>query len=210
MSVVKFIFSKVFVKQLLLAAVAIIALSYLILSWLKISTNHDEQIEVPDLAKLTFEEAQNTLEEFDLRLEILDSANYNPEYPKYSVIDQVPDAGSNVKENRKIYITLNPSGYRKVEIPPLVGRTRRQAEPTLRALGFEIGEITYKPYIAPDEVLEMRNEGKMIEAGQELPITSVIDLVLGDGKERYQDSNTEYSNTEDSETEEETTDNNAG
>lgn len=205
MSVVKFIFSKTFFKQLLLAVVAIIVLAYLILAWLKFSTNHDEQIEVPDLAKLSFEEAQNTLEELDLRLEILDSANYNPEYPQFSVIDQVPAAGSNVKENRKIYITLNPSGYRKVEIPPLVGRTRRQAEPTLRALGFDIGEITYKPYIAPDEVLEMRNEGKKIEAGQELPITSVIDLVLGDGKERYQDSN-----SEDSETEEETTDNNAG
>ncbi|WP_339610258.1 PASTA domain-containing protein [uncultured Planktosalinus sp.] len=193
MSVVKFIFSKVFVKQLLLAVVAIIVFAYLILTWLKFSTNHNEQIKVPDLAKLTFEEAQKTLEEFELRLEILDSANYNPDYPQFSVIDQVPEAGSNVKENRKIYITLNPSGYRKVEIPPLVGRTRRQAEPTLRALGFEIGEITYQPYIAPDEVLEMRNEGRKIQAGEELPITSVIDLVLGDGKERYQNSNSEES-----------------
>lgn len=205
MSVVKFIFSKVFVRQLLFAVVVLLLLSYLVLSWLKYSTNHNEQIEVPDLAKLTFDEAQKSLQDFNLRLEILDSANYNPEYPKYSVIDQVPAAGSEVKENRKIYITLNPSGYRKVEIPPLVGRTRRQAEPTLRALGFEIGEITYKPYIAPDEVLEMHNEGRKIEAGQELPITSVIDLVLGDGNERYQDSN-----SEDSETEEETIDNNAG
>lgn len=205
MSLLKFIFSKAFVKQLLLAVVALSILVFLILSWLKISTNHNEQIEVPDLAKLTFEEAQQSLEKVDLRLEILDSANYNSDYPKFSVIDQVPSAGSKVKEDRKIYITLNPSGYRNVKIPPLVGRTRRQAEPTLRALGFEIGEITYQPYIAPDEVLEMRNEGRKIEAGEELPITSVIDLVLGDGKERYQNTSSEESE----EPEEETTQNDA-
>ena len=188
MSLVKFIFSKSFVKQLVLAAVALLILVFLILSWLKYTTNHNEHILVPDVSKLTFEEASKKLSGVDLRLEVLDSANYNPEYPKYSVIEQIPEAGQKVKENRKIYITLNPSGYRSVEIPPLVGRTRRQAEPTLRALGFEIGQISYKPYIAPEEVLEMRHEGKEIKPGDMLQITSVIDLVLGDGKERYRGS----------------------
>lgn len=197
MSLVKFIFSKTFVKQLVLAAVALLILVFLILSWLKYTTNHNEHIIVPDVSKLTFEEASKKLKEVDLRLEVLDSANFNPDYPKYSVIEQIPDAGQQVKENRKIYITLNPSGYRSVEIPPLVGRTRRQAEPTLRALGLEIGEVTYRPYIAPDEVLEMRNEGKEIKPGDMLPMTSVIDLVLGDGKERYRESS-------DDETEEQT------
>src|SRR5690606_23642106 len=130
MSLVKFIFSKSFVKQLVLAAVALLILVFLILSWLKYTTNHNEHILVPDVSKLTFEEASKKLSGVDLRLEVLDSANYNPEYPKYSVIEQIPEAGQKVKENRKIYITLNPSGYRSVEIPPLVGRTRRQAEPT--------------------------------------------------------------------------------
>lgn len=193
MSLVKFIFSKSFVKQLVLAAVALLILVFLILSWLKYTTNHNEHILVPDVSKLTFEEASKKLSEVDLRLEVLDSANYNPEYPKYSVIEQIPEAGQKVKENRKIYITLNPSGYRSVEIPPLVGRTRRQAEPTLRALGFEIGQITYKPYIAPEEVLEMRHEGKEIKPGDMLQITSVIDLVLGDGKERYRGSSDDES-----------------
>jgi eukaryotic-like serine/threonine-protein kinase len=185
MSLFKFIFSKAFVKQLLLAAVALLILVFLILSWLKFTTNHNQHIIVPDISKLTYNEATKKLKEVDLRLEILDSANYNPDFPKYSVIEQIPAAGQKVKESRKIYITLNPSGFRSVEIPPLVGRTRRQAEPTLRALGFEIGQVTYKPYIALDEVLEMKHKGKTIEPGEQLQITSVIDLVLGDGKERF-------------------------
>lgn len=185
MSLFKFIFSKAFVRQLVLAAVFLLILVFLILSWLKFTTNHNQHIVVPDVSKLTYDEATKKLKKVDLRLEILDSANYNPDYPKYSVIEQIPAAGQEVKQNRKIYITLNPSGYRSVEIPPLVGRTRRQAEPTLRALGFEIGQVTYKPYIALDEVLEMSHEGKIIEPGEMLQITSVIDLVLGDGKVRF-------------------------
>lgn len=193
MNLFKFIFSKAFVRQLVFAAVFLLILVFLILSWLKFTTNHNQHKVVPDVSKLTYDEATKKLKEVDLRIEVLDSANYNPDYPKYSVIEQIPAAGQEVKQNRKIYITLNPSGYRSVEIPPLVGRTRRQAEPTLRALGFEIGEIIYKPYIAPDEVLEMRHEGKIIKPGDMLQITSKIDLVLGDGKERYRGSSDEES-----------------
>ncbi|MEX0995540.1 MAG: PASTA domain-containing protein [Flavobacteriaceae bacterium] len=191
MSLIKFIFSKAFVKQLIIAGVVLLLLVFLILYWLKFTTNHNIRIEVPDLAKMSLDNAVNKLKENDLRLEVLDSANFNPEYPKYSVIEQIPTAGSMVKENRKIYITLNPSGYRKVEIPPLAGRTKRQVEPTLRALGFEIGQIIYRPDMAKDRVLEMRHKGKEILPGDILQITSVIDLVLGDGKQSYQGDNEE-------------------
>lgn len=185
MSIVRFLFSKVFLRHLALAVILVLVVAFAALYWLDFTTNHDQKIEVPNIAKMSLEEAETALSELDLRLEILDSANYNPDYPKFSVIDQIPEAGSDVKENRKIYITLNPSGYRKVVIPPLVGSTRRQAEPTLRGLGFEIGEITYKPDMAKDEVLQMLYSGKPLEAGDELQITSVIDLVLGDGELRY-------------------------
>lgn len=206
MSVIKFIFSKAFVKQLVFAGIFLLLLVFLILYWLKFTTNHTEHTDVPNLAKMSFDEAQEKLKSLDLRLEILDSANYNPNYPKYSVIEQIPAAGNLVKENRKIYITLNPSGYRKVEIPPLVGRTRRQVEPTLKALGFEIGKITYKLDMAKDRVLEMRHNGKDIKPGETLQITSVIDLVLGDGKAGYRSDADE---TEEIQTEgEQTTDDN--
>lgn len=186
MSFFRFIFSKTFLIQLVLAVVALLVIAFLALQWLDFSTNQDEHIEVPDLSSLPLDEVEQRLDEMDLRYEILDSANYNPEYPKYSVIDQAPLPGKEVKENRKIYLTLNPSGYRKVTIPPnLIRRTRRQVEPTLRSLGFEIGDVTFKPDIAQDAVLEMRHKGQLVEAGDELMKTSVIDLVLGDGSGRY-------------------------
>lgn len=185
MSFIKFLFSKTFLIQIALAILALVVIAFLVMQWLGFSTNQDQRIEVPDLSKLALNVVEERLDELDLRYEILDSANFNPEYPRYAVIDQVPAPGSYVKENRKIYLTLNPSGYRKVTVPDLIRRTRRQAEPTLRSLGFEIGDITYKPDIAPDAVLELRHKGRLINPGDELMKTSVIDLVLGDGQDRY-------------------------
>lgn len=186
MSFLKFIFSKTFLIQLVLATIALVLIVFIILKWLDFSTNQDQQITVPNLARLSLDKVDEQLNELDLRREILDSANYNPDYPPYSVIDQVPLPGKFVKENRKIYLTLNPSGYRKVEIPEnLIRRTRRQVEPTLRSLGFEIGSITYKPDVAKDAVLELRHKGEKLEPGMKLMKTSKIDLVLGDGSGRY-------------------------
>lgn len=182
MTFIKFLFTKVFLKQLSIAIIALLGLAFVILFWLKFTTNHNQKIEVPSLAKMSLDTAENKLNEIDLRFEVIDSSNYNPDFPKYSVIEQIPKAGEFVKENRKIYLTLNRSGYVYLKIPEVVGKTRRQAEPTLISMGFEIGRITYKSYIALDEVLELSYKGKKLKSGEKIQKTSVIDLVLGDGE----------------------------
>lgn len=174
-----FIFTKTFLKQLLIAFVAIIVISMLILWWLRFSTNHNEKIEVPNLSKMSLDKVEEVLDDMDLRYEILDSANYNPDYPRFSVIEQIPKPGKFVKEDRKIYLNLNPSGYRKIEVPQVLGKTRRQAEPTLLAMGFRIGEVSFRPHIS-DNVLEMRYKGALLEPGTAIPKTAIIDLIVGD------------------------------
>jgi beta-lactam-binding protein with PASTA domain len=182
MKFIKFLFSKVFLLQLVLAVVALVVLVFGTLKYLEISTNHNQTIEVPDLSKFDLDIVDKKLAEMKLRREVLDSANFNPNYPPYSVIDQVPKPGKLVKENRKIYLTLNPSGYIDIEIPEnLIRKTRRQVEPTLIALGFQIGEITEKQDIAKGAILELKHKGRALKAGDKLPKTSVIDLVVGDG-----------------------------
>ncbi|WP_026933688.1 PASTA domain-containing protein [Christiangramia echinicola] len=198
MGLFRFIFSKTFLIQLVLAGIVIVVLAFLTMQWLDYSTNQDQRIEVPDLAKMNLDNVEERLNEMDLDFEILDSANFNPDFPRYSVIDQVPAPGKFVKEDRKIYLTLNPSGYRKIEVPNnLIRKTRRQVEPTLRSLGFEIGEISYKPDIAEDAVLELRHKGKLVEPGEKLMKTSKIDLVLGDGSGRYRNTEEDSLDIED-------------
>jgi len=181
MSIIKFLTSKTFLKQVALAAVALVVLCFIMLKWLSVSTNHGDFETVPDLTGKSIEVAQIELEENNLVMQIQDSANYNPNHPKFSVIEQEPVSGSKVKENRKIYLTLNPSGYRKVLVPDLRQRTLRQSKPTLEALGFKVGKLTYVDNIGKDMVLKMTYKGKNITSETTLEKTSVIDLVLGNG-----------------------------
>jgi len=181
MSIIQFLKSKVFLKQLGFALIAIIVLCFLMLKWLKFSTNHGEFVEVPELTGKSLDVVEIEIKDSDLQMVVQDSANYNPDYPKFSVIEQAPEAGSLVKENRKIYLTLNPSGYRKVGVPNVIRRTFRQAKPTIEALGFEVGNISYVNDIGKDEVIEVRYKGEKIDPGTLLEKTSKIDLVLGNG-----------------------------
>lgn len=181
MSLIQFLKSKVFFKQLGFALIALVVLCFLMLTWLRYSTNHGEFVEVPELTGKSLDVVAIEIKDRDLQMVVQDSANYNPDYPKFSVIEQAPKAGSLVKENRKIYLTLNPSGYRKAGVPNIIRRTFRQAKPTIEALGFEVGNITYVNDIGKDEVIEVRYKGEKIVPGTLLEKTTKIDLVLGNG-----------------------------
>jgi len=182
MSVVKFLISKSFFKQLALAIVALAILCFIILRYLNSTTNHGDFETVPELKGKSISVAELELKDNNLVMKIQDSANYNPDYPKFSVIEQEPLAGSKVKEDRKIYITLNPSGYRKMKIPEgLIDQTYRQVKPSLEALGFKVGKVTYVDNLGKGMVLKLTHKGKTLKAGDKLARTSVVDLVLGNG-----------------------------
>lgn len=183
MSLIQFLKSKVFLKQLLIAVVGLVVFIFAVMKWLDITTNHDQKIEVPNLEKMSLRDVENTLEDLDLNYVVIDSASYNPNYPRKSVIEQSPESGDFVKENRKIYITLNPSGYKDVEIPDLFGKTKRQATSQLLAIGFRVSskEILVND-IAKDVVRGLRFNGKNLKKGDKIPKNSMITLKLGDGK----------------------------
>jgi beta-lactam-binding protein with PASTA domain len=182
MSIIQFVKSKLFFKQIFIAFVGLIVFVFVLKMLLKISTNHNQKIEVPNLSKLSIEEAALKLEDLDLDFIVIDSATYNPEYPKFSVIDQNPEAGEFVKQRRKIYLTLNPSRHRDVMIPNLNGRSKRQAISELRAIGFKVSQdFIYINDIGKDVVRGMRHNGKILNPNDKLEKNSIITLILGDG-----------------------------
>ena len=184
MSLFQFIKSKVFLKQLLMAFVGLLVLIILSVFWLNFSTNHNQKIEVPNLSKMSLEEVEETLDDLDLNWEVIDSASFDAAYPSKSVIEQSPEAGDFVKENRKIYLTLNPSAYKDVEIPDFYGKTKRQAISQLTAIGFRISaEEIYVNDIAKDVVRGLIFNGKDLKNGDKIPQNSEIILKLGDGNE---------------------------
>ena len=167
--------------QVLIALAIVAVLGYLMMHWLTFTTDHGNEIAVPDLRKLSEQQVEERLDELNLDYVLLDSVDYKKDFPKHSVVEQDPVAGSKVKEGRKIYIKINSSGFTTVRIPNLIEKTYRQAVPTLKALGLEEGKITYKPYLGRDMVLEMHYNGKKLNPGDKVFKSSKIDLVLGDG-----------------------------
>jgi hypothetical protein len=188
MSLRNYLTSRVFFAQMLLALGIFAALAYLFFHWITYTTHHGQEITVPDLSKLSAEQAEEKLNAIDLDYTILDTVDFKPEFPKLTVVEQEPKAGSKVKEGRKIYIKINASTYTMVSVPDLIEKTYRQAVPTLEAVGLLEGTITYKPYLGKDMVLEMRMNGKKLKAGDKVLKSSKIDLVLGDGKITYEET----------------------
>lgn len=176
-----FLRSKVFLINLGLALLVLIILCVLMLQWLKSSTRHGDFVEVPDLAKLSISEMRQTIAEANLRYEVIDSADYDPDYPRFSIIEQNPAAGNKVKENRKIYVTVNPSGYKKVTVPNIIQVTQRNASSMLKAVGLEVERVTYIDELGKDMVYYIRHNGKNIQPGDRIPKTSGIELVCGNG-----------------------------
>jgi len=187
MSLRKYLTSRVFFVQVLSAAAIIAVLGYLFMHWLTFTTDHGNEVTVPNLAKLTEEQVESKLDELDLDYVLLDSVDYRSEFPKYSVVEQDPLPGTKVKVGRKIYIKINSSGFSSVRIPDLIEKTYREAVPTLKALGLEAGTITYIPNLGKDMDLEMRYKGRNLKVGDRVLKASRIDLVLGDGKATYED-----------------------
>ena len=133
MSLFQFIKSKTFLKQLIFAVVGLAIFIFVVMKWLDITTNHNQKIEVPNLKKMSLSNVEETLNELDLNLIVIDSASYNPTYPKKSVISQDPEAGDFVKEGRKIYLTLNPSNYADVQVPDLYGKTKKTSKFSIKS-----------------------------------------------------------------------------
>lgn len=181
MTLKEYLKSKVFGTQLLLAIALLAVIGYLFMHWLTFTTDHGHEIIVPDLRKMTEQQVEDAVDELNLEYVLLDSVDYNSQFPKHTVVEQDPLPGSKVKVNRKIYIKINSSGFTMVRIPNLIEKTYRQAVPTLKSLGLEEGTITYKPYIGKDMVIEMSWNGKKLNPGDKVFKSSKIDLVLGDG-----------------------------
>ena len=187
MSLRKFLTSSTFFKNLFFALVIVILFLVAFVKFLDFSTNHGEEIKVPNLSKMKLEIAEEKLDEEGLEVFLLDTVEFRPEFPPYSIVEQDPIAGSKVKDGRKIYVKLNAGGYAMVTFPDLKNKTFRQATNALRALGLVEGELKYVPDLAKDIVLEVSYNGRPVKAGDKLMKNSKINFVLGDGKDMFTD-----------------------
>lgn len=183
MNIINYFKSKEFLRTIITVVAVLLVLIFGLNKWLHFYTSHNEKIVVPNLEKYSLEETEEILDKLNLHYVVMDSASFNPDFPPKSVIEQNPAAGDFVKENRKIYLTLNPSDYGKVTVPNILGQTKRQVVIQLKSIGFRIGKDRYIPDLGKDVVRGLEINTNPIAPGDKLPKNTLIDLILGDGLE---------------------------
>lgn len=180
MNLLRFLFSKIFLLNLLIAILLGSGLIYGFFQFLEHYTHHNEALSVPDLRGMKLVKVKKVINNHNLRFTVNDSI-FVPDKPKLTVIEQNPKPFSKVKRNRKIYLTVNSPHPPKVEVPDLKDVSLRQALAILETYGLNAGELEYVPDIAQNVVKEMKLDDKTLEPKEMVPKGTSIDLVLGDG-----------------------------
>ena len=178
----KFLYSRIFIKQLFISVVIFALITLISIIFLFFYTGQTNYIKVPDLYGLNISEVEKIMSEKKLNFEVSDSIFYDPAISPNTVVSQTPIKDKEVKKNRKIYLTINPSDFSNVIFPDLIQLTKRAAISQINALDLEMGSIEYVDNIGKDVVLEVKFNDSIIKSGQLIPKKSKIDLVLGNGK----------------------------
>ncbi len=121
----------------------IITITLLILGFFYIylpkTTNHGETLTVPDLEGMPFANVDEVLTERNMRYEVQADSSYSADYPPFTILKQYPAAGSKVKENRKISLSLNAANPPLVKMPRLEDGSVKNAQMVLESFGLVLG-----------------------------------------------------------------------
>lgn len=167
--------------HLILAGTVIIALSLVYFYvYLPNITNHGESITVPSVEGLPITKIEDFLADHDLRYEVNDSS-YSADYPPLTVLKQYPAAGAKVKENRKIFVSVNRRNPPTVKMPDLIDGSLTNAEAVLRGSELKRGKIRLVRGPFLNVVKEMQIDGNKVVPGVLVPKGTMVDLVVMDG-----------------------------
>lgn len=174
---------KVITINLLAMLMILVALPFIVLSWLDSYTLHGKTIEVPDISGKQLSEAVSILRSEKLDFEIVDH-KYVKGAKENEVLEQRPAAAAKVKEGRKIELTMSSAHEPMQVIPPVVDNSSlREAQARLRASGFKLGENVLVPG-EKDWVYSLLHGKDTLRNGMQIPVGSTVVLVIGSGDEK--------------------------
>ena len=176
----RFLFSKTFVLNLIIAAVVIAVGLYLFMNFLDSYTRHNESVEVPDINGFHFSEIENFIADKNVTFQIIDSID-DAELPRGVVVDQLPKAGSFVKPGRKIYLTINSVEPPMVRMPELRDMTLRSAINRLETYGIKVGKLIPRPSDCTNCVVDILQKEHSVKAGTRIKKGGTVDIVVGAG-----------------------------
>lgn len=171
MNFLKFLLTKAFWMNVLIAMGVVLIGYFVLYFYLDGFTRHDEKVKVPNVVGEKVEDLDDLLEKKGFRYQLLDSI-FDRSKPKGIIVEQKPISDAWVKEGRKIYITINARSNKKIKLnlDNIIQSSVRGAIDNLSSVDVEIKSIEYKSYVYNDIVLAVKSA-----SGRELKNNSVID-----------------------------------
>ena len=133
----------------------------------------DETVKVPPVIGLNIEDAEETLENFDLKYKVVyEDSDKEPD----TVIKQDPEARTEVDLNSTVTLTVSRE-MKDVDVPNLIGMTQKEAKKALEEVGLKLGNVK--------EQDSKKEEGTVIEQSKTKNSTAKegdsIDIVISSG-----------------------------
>lgn len=138
-------------------------------------TRHEEGVSVPDVTRISYDEAIQKLESAGLRYELA-TRRAQSTYPANYVLDQDPKPLKIVKPNRKVYLTINSETRPKSVVPNVTNMSLRNATIQIENSGLVLGTITYESNRFRNTVLQ-----QSLAAGDTVAKGIAINLIVSDG-----------------------------
>ncbi|MEX1010510.1 MAG: PASTA domain-containing protein [Balneolaceae bacterium] len=174
---IKFIFTNRWFYILSISLIVAGGLGILILDRLimPVYTNYNEGVTVPDVTKISLEEAEQVLSDYGFRFEVMDRRAHTA-YPADYIIDQAPPARQIVKPNRKIYLTVNTAIRPTAVVPNVAGMSLRNATIQIENYGLSLGGVSMESGEFRNTVLR-----QSLAPGDTVDQGAVVDLTVSDG-----------------------------
>ena len=176
----KFLTQRAFFINFLVAIALVLLIVFFFFFSLDSITKHNESVTVPSITGKSLTEATNILKQKAFEVSVQDSV-YIDSLAPLAVVKQSPESDEIVKVNRTVYLTINRATPPLIEMPDLRGFSYRSAQMFLESLGLKTGNISYTPDIARNAVKNQLINGKTINPGTKVPMSTAVDLVLGNG-----------------------------
>ena len=134
------------------------------------------EVKVPNLTDMTYEEAEAELEELGLQIEMGNEV-FSDEYDEGRIVSQSPKADMKVKKGKTIRVNIS-KGSGVETVPSVIGQTVEQARATLEAKGFSLGSVKEEESDSPEGTVISQSP----DAGTEAESSQAVSVVISKGR----------------------------
>lgn len=152
-----------------------------------IYTHHGESITIPNLVHRSFDQAQETLDNLGLELQVSDTG-YVKTLPPGCILEQYPAPGDHVKSGHVVYVTINATQTPTLTLPDVIDNcSLREAMAKLTAMGFKLNPPQFVPG-EKDWVYGITVNGRHVVYGDKISVDARLTIQVGNGMRDSSDS----------------------